>query len=66
MSRKYCAVCGDKHDNPHLGYCDASYEEYHAKTVAQENQKKHKLAMFLALPEEERWKVVFNFMHDQG
>lgn len=66
MSRKYCDICGEAHDNRGLGLCD----EHLAKEEAERNDaaavEAAQLDHFMSLCEPDRWEKVFDFMrsHD--
>lgn len=62
MSRRYCKMCGVAHNNGGWGYCDPCQESVAAKEAAEKSVEDEKFAEFMALPEEDRWAKVFNFM----
>lgn len=66
MSRKYCASCGEKHENDEFGLCNRCLS---ASRAYEEREIKRELAQwreFMELPEEDRWEQVFDFMRKQG
>lgn len=62
MSRKYCAVCMEPHKNGVLGLCDQHLELEEINQKLTEAKNKLAFAEFMALDEEERWGMIFDFM----
>ena len=66
MSRKYCAACGDKHENDAFGLCNSCLS---ASRSYEERETERELAQwhaFMEMPEADRWDQVFYFMRKQG
>lgn len=66
MSRKYCEVCGERHNNGGQGLCDTHIEQVEALEIKRQNEEARQWDAFLYLSEEERWREVFDFMRAQG
>jgi hypothetical protein len=62
MSRKYCSVCGESHNNPQDGMCNWHREIEYAKQQKVLADKQTALEDFLALPDEQKWEIVFEHL----
>jgi hypothetical protein len=66
MSRTYCRVCGNRHDNKGEGLCDFHRDQQEAHLADEHNKFADALNDFMARSEEDRWEAVFTFMHSRG
>lgn len=60
MSRKYCEVCGARHNNQGLGLCDAHLETPHDR----EREVERQFQEFMALPEEDKWREILSVIRN--
>lgn len=64
MSRRYCLECRAPHNNPWGGLCadcSAGAEDVRAEA---RREKDLAFAVFMALPEADRWEAVFNHIYE--
>ena len=66
MSRKYCSVCSEAHNNQGLGLCDTHLEEEEAERNDAAGVEADQFEHFMSLDENERWEKVFDFMRSHG
>ena len=66
MSRKYCSVCGDPHDNRGDGLCDIHLAEEEQNQNEAAGVEADMLCNFLDRSEPNRWEIVFDFMRSKG
>jgi hypothetical protein len=62
MSRKYCDICGESHNNPQEGLCDEHRESEYNEQQKVLADKQTALEDFLALPDEQKWEIVFEHL----
>ncbi len=73
MTRNWqpCRVCGRAHHNPSSSsiceYCGALEREAATKLLEEERQayEESPFGRFMAMPEEERWRMLFDHMMDR-
>jgi len=65
MSRRYCSVCGEPHQNSGLGMCDAHIEQEETGNTAA-NVEAEQFNHFMSLSKDERWEKVFEFMRSKN
>lgn len=66
MSRKYCRVCGESHQNGGQGTCDNCEAKEKEESRVTRNENVDKLNEFLALSEEDKWMAVFKALTSRG
>tara|TARA_R110000796_G_scaffold78510_3_gene175039 strand:- start:1476 stop:1682 length:207 start_codon:yes stop_codon:yes gene_type:complete len=62
MSRKYCDICGESHNNRGEGLCDKHRESEYAKQQQILADKQTALEDFLSLPDEQKWEIMFEHL----
>ena len=66
MSRRYCSVCREPHQNGGLGMCNAHIEQEEIDNTAAHNAEAEQFNHFMSLSEDERWEKVFEFMRSNN
>ena len=66
MSRKYCAECGELHTSKYLLFCTDCLKEMETFQAQRKQEMEADFASFMDLPEDERWRVVFESMWSSG
>lgn len=56
MSRRYCDVCGERHNNAGIGVCD-KHLDYHAEL---QRQKDAEFQKFMELDEQAKWLLIWD------
>jgi len=66
MSRKYCSVCKEPHNNKHNGLCDKHIEQEEDEKRELHNAEADQFQYFMSMDDSEKWEKVFEFMRSQG
>jgi hypothetical protein len=66
MSRRYCDVCGESHNNGSLGMCSEHLQQEEAEQNEAKAEEATQFKYFMDLDKDERWEKVFDFMRSHG
>lgn len=66
MSRKYCSVCKEPHQNGGFGLCDTHIEQRDNEMREAHNEEPDQFSHFMSLDDEDKWEKVFDFMRSKG
>ena len=66
MSRRYCRVCGERHENGSQGTCDMCHEAEMIKQFDAETEFSGELNLFQNMNQDERWNSIFTWAYERG